>query len=291
MFDSLKQPDPQRDKLDDPLVGSLFHTIEYTISDIINKINNVNDLSDSEIKNIIIRQHDIILNYDLFLINKETRSQVLKLFTNKKFLKNLMEVIRQLSLTRHEIVCLNKLAYDYYLLPNKDQEISDYLYKSCTEVNGKQVIVLSGIYGLHNAEMLTIIRNSTFKEEKAVHRVNTFILKCNLELSVDQIVSTYCYLFERFTRVFIYTMLESRPSGLSTEGYKKFDNISIALLAMLDSLPKHDMNKVLLDYGYTLMNIRYKYQPRFSLKTATSYPRIVQEIENIEVGYDDIIIP
>ena len=66
--------------------GSLFHSIEYEISDIINKIENIDNLNENDIKQIIIRQHNMILNYDLFLMSPDTRAEAQILFTNKKFL-------------------------------------------------------------------------------------------------------------------------------------------------------------------------------------------------------------
>lgn len=290
MFDSLKQPDPRHDKLDQCLTGSFFRTIEYEISDLVKKIENIDNIDEKEIRDIIIRQHQMILNYDLFLSTPETRSQTLKLFTNKKFLFILQDTIKVIQLSRHEIICLNKLAYDYYILPDKDQEISDLLYGSTIVVNLKQVTVLSGIYGLHNAQILAIIRNSTFTEQKAVHRVNTYLIRCNLDLTVDQIVSTYCYLFERFTDTFIYTMLEPRPSDLTEVQYKKYDNISLAILRMMDSLTSSDIQKLLLDYGFTLMNANVK-SVRFSFKTIKAYPRITSQLNIIDLNYPEINIP
>ena len=292
MFDSLKQPDPRHDKLDTVLSGSLFHTIEYEIDDLLNKMSNIDNVEEREIRDIIIRQHSMILNYDLFFSDHETRSKILGLFTNKKFLRILLDTIKVIQLSRHEIVCLNKLAYDYYILPNKDQEVSDLLYGSTIVVNYKQVTVLSGIYGIHNAQMLAIIRNSTFIEQKAVHRVNTYLIKCNIDLTVDQIVSTYCYLFERFTDIFIYTMLESRPSNLDMSQYKKYDNISLAILRMMDSLESSDINRLLLDYGFTLMNMNIEnISVRFSFKSVQGYPRIIAQLNSIEVNYPEVNIP
>ena len=206
LFPSLV-PDDKDKKLDTLQQGSLFHSIEYELTGIINKINNINNLDDKEIRDIIGRQHSMILNYDLFLQSNETRMQALYLFTNERFLKNFLEVIRILDLSKHEIICLNKIAYDYYILENKDQRIADLLYRLTTEVNGKQVTVLSGILGISGAQILAMIRNSSFKIEKCIHRVNTYIIKCNLDLTVQNIVDIYCFFFERFTYVFIYTMM------------------------------------------------------------------------------------
>ena len=90
----------------------LFHTIEYKMNDIVEKIENIDKFDEKEIKEIIIRQHQMILNYDNFLSSKESRSLALKLFTNKRFLICFLDVIRLLSINEHEKICINKLAYD-----------------------------------------------------------------------------------------------------------------------------------------------------------------------------------
>ena len=270
--------------------GSLFHSIEYEISDIINKIENINNLNENEIRQIIIRQHNMILNYDLFLTSPDTRAEAQMLFTNKKFLLCFLDVIRLLDLSQHEKTCVNKLAYDYYILPNNDPEISSLLYKLTTEVNGKEVIVLSGILGIQEARILAMIRNSSFKEEKNIHRVNTYIVKCNFDLSVKDIINIYYHLFERFTSVFTFTMMESKPIELSAFENKKFDNISIAILEMLNSLPESDIRKVINDYAFTIKMVKADTIVRFSIKSAARFTRVISIVKQTEIA-ENMVIP
>ena len=292
LFPSLyNDNDKSFDDLNQLQQGSLFHSIEYELSDIVKKIKNIENLNESEIKKIIIRQHSMILNYDLFLMSNETRQDAQTLFKNEKFLKCFLDVIRLISLSSHEKICINKLAYDYYINPyGCDSRVCDLLYQLTTEVNGREVIVLSGILGLRNAQILSMIRNSTFNIEKAVHRVNTFLVKCNNDLSVSNIVSIYCHLFERFTDVFIYTMMESKPNSMTPLMKKKYDNISIAILEMMNSLTSTDIRKVLYDYGYILSMVKVNTKIRFALRTAERYNRIISVIKSIEIQ-DNIKIP
>lgn len=289
LFPSFHVGDKSRN-LDEVKQGSLFHSIEYELSGIINKINNIDTLNEDEIKNIIIRQHSMILNYDLFLMSSETRFQAQKLFTNKRFLLCFLDVIRLLDLTQHEKICINKLAYDYYITPNKDNEISTLLYQLTTEVNGKEVIVLSSILGMNNARVLAMIRNSSFKEEKCIHRVNTFIIKCNIELSIKDIIAIYCSLFDRFTNLFVFTMMESKPNNLISEEDKKFDYISIALLEMLNTMNSIDIRKVINDYAFTLKMVKVNTTVRFAIKSVVRFDRIISIIREVEIA-ENIIIP
>ena len=289
-FPSLHSEDNKSSELNKLQQGSLFHTIEYELSDIVNKITNINNLDEKEIKDIIIRQHSMILNYDLFLMSPDTRMQAQVLFTNKKFLKCFLDVIRLINISQHEKICINKLAYDYYILRDNDLEISNLLYQLTTEVNGKEVVSLSSILGMNESRILAMIRNSSFKEEKAIHRVNTYIIKCNFDLSVKDIITIYYYLFERFTNLFTYSMMEAKPSNLSAIENKKFDNISIALLEMLNSLPEMDIRRVINDYAFTLKMVKIDTVVRFAIKSAVRFTRIISVVKQVEIA-EDIIIP
>lgn len=238
---------------------------------------------------IIRRQHSMILNYDLFLTSNDTRDKALQLFTNKRFLQCFLNVIRLLDISIHEKVCLNKLAYDYYLLEDKDPVVSDMLYRLTTEVNGKEIVVLSGIIGLKNAQILSMIKHSTFKEDKSVQRVNKFLVKCGLDLSVQNMIDIFLHLYDRFTPVFCYTMLIGRPSIMTVQEKTKFDNISIAMLDILNSVSSDDIRKVLNNYAY-LLNTPGTRRVRFSMHGLAAYPRISAVINSIEIqGPYDII--
>lgn len=290
LFSSLSNDDKSLENLNNLQQGSFFKTIEYQLSDIVQKIKNIDSLNKEEIKQIIIRQHSMILNYDLFLASNETRQEAQLLFTNKIFLQCFLEVIRLIELSLHEKICINKLAYDYYINPNmKDKEISDLLYRLTTEVNGTEVVVLSGIIGLDDAQKLSMIKNSTFNVEKAVHRVNTFLIKSNYELTVAAVSSIYSYLFDKFTEVFLYTMLES-DEYLDSRYKKKFDTISITILEMLNSLPSKDITKILYDYAFILNRVKVGTRVRFAIITAERYSRIIEIIKNIQIQ-DNLYIP
>ncbi|MBR6289436.1 MAG: hypothetical protein IKR19_08875 [Acholeplasmatales bacterium] len=286
LFPSLNKSreDNSLDKLNEKIKGNLFKTVEYEISGLLMKIDHLDDIDSNILKEIILKQHSMILNYDLFLLNRDTRSQALKLFTNRKFLKAFLEVAGVLSLSDHEKICLNKIAYDYYTYMQKDPEISDMLYQLTTWVNNKEVLVLSGMIGMNGAKILAMIRNSSFKEEKCIHRVNTFIIRCGIDMSVQDIINIVCFLFKRFTPVFVYTMLETKPAGLTNDQSNRFDAISIAILSILDSMDSYSIKKVLYDYAYNLNMVRVGTLVRFSLHTLDSrYERIIKIINEIEI--------
>ena len=277
----VKSPDSKMNKVKET---NLFHTIEYEIDTIVSKIRNIDNIDDNHIKDIIKRQHSLILNYDLFLMDSETRKEAQTLFSNKRFLSNLLDIIGLLDISYHEKICLNKLAYDYYQNDIKDQEVSNLLFQLTTSVNGKDVVVLSGILGMSGAKTLAMIRNSSFKEEKCIHRVNTYIIKCGMNLSTQSIINIYCFLFDRFSTLFNYTMLESAPPELSLT-HSEMDNyngISLAIIAILDSMTSNDILTVVRNYAYMINNVSVNVIPRFRLDTIQNQ-RIKEVVTQVKV--------
>lgn len=266
----------------------VFESIEYKISQIVEKIKSIDQLNENEIKHIIVRQHSMILNYDLFLANE--RKYALELFTNKRFLKILLDIIGTIDLSNHEIVCINKLAYDYYVSKNKDKEVSDLLMELSYFINNKTAIRLSAIYGIKGGRILAMISKSAFNPDKNINRVNRFIVKSNISLSVKDIIDTYCILYNHFTDPIIYTMLEVRPVGLSTVENDRFTAISKAMMILLNSMTSSDIHKVLSNYIYVLQlsNINIT---RFSIKDTAikgNLDRIANIISQLEFEIEDI---
>lgn len=277
----VKSPDSKINKVKET---NLFHTIEYEFDTIVSKIKNIDNIDDNHIKDIIKRQHSLILNYDLFLMDSETRKEAQTLFSNKRFLSNLLDIIGLLDISYHEKICLNKLAYDYYQNDIKDPEVSNLLFQLTTAVNGKDVVVLSGILGMSGAKTLAMIRNSSFKEEKCIHRVNTYIIKCGMNLSTQSIINIYCFLFDRFSTLFNYTMLESSPSELSLtpSELNNYNSISLAIIAILDSMTSNDILTVIRNYAYMITNVSVNVVPRFRLDTIQN-PRIKEAVTQVKV--------
>ena len=278
--------------LDKPIERRLFTNIEYDIQDIVYMITNIDKFDREQIKRAIVNQHSLILNYDLFLQNSTTRKYAQTIFSNKLFLECFMEVAGTLKLTTHEITCINKLAYDYFILENKDEEISNLLFQITTWIN-KDIKCnggLSGILGVNGARNLIMIRYSAFNKEKVVKRVNRFIVRCGIELTVQDIINIYCYLFaDHISPLIIYTLIESKPVGLSDELSNRFDAISFAILAILESMTSHDIKKVLHEYYFVIQKNQYK-AVRFSLRSAGFYPRIINIVKELEIS-DNILIP
>lgn len=279
-------------KKDEVINKPIFTSVEYTIDTIVDKIINIEELDKEEIKSIIIRQHRLILNYDLFLSSRKTRMYAQRLFSDAKFLEIFYSIIGLLDLSEHEMMCLNKLAYDYYIIPEKDNRVSELLLAICNATNNIEVIKLSSKLSIPNARILSMISRSTFRVEKKIKRINNFLVKCNADLSAQDILDIMFILYDRFTDPIIYTMLESKPDNLTPEQSVRFDTISSVIITILDSMTSANIKKVLYDYAFLLrLKFNGDVKVRFSMKTIPN-PRIQSIIQEIETDpIDKLIVP
>ena len=283
-----------RSEADDPLkqiVKSPIKTIEYTIEEIAARIDSIDTFDDEEIKNIIKRQHEIFLNYNLFISIPEKRRSLQKLFTNLRFLKIFNSIIGKIELSNEEVICANKLCYDYYISLSRDKDIVNEFMILSSIINFDLSIKLTPMLGVDNAKALAMIYNSTFLMEKKVHRVNYFIMNYSFtDLSVQDIVNIYCILFDKdFTKVFISMMLETKNPTYSNAVVKRFDDISSAIVSIVDSLPSKDIQMLMLDYG-NYLKINNIMNVRFAMKTLVGKERILNCINQVEIS-SGLIIP
>ena len=273
-----------------------FKTVEYQLSTIVEKIKDIDNLNEEEIKQIIIRQYPTILNYDLFLSVPETRNAALELFTNKRFLVLFFDVVGLLDLSESQKICINKLVYDYYSLPEKDNEICELLLSISYVTNNRLVIRLSAILGVNGARILSMVANSSFRIDKKVHRINTFIIRCGIKLSVQNVVDIYLTIFDKYKDLFINSMLES-IEHLSIEDQSNdiirsnFNTISTALYTILDSMVSKDVEQILLNYVYALQILPSDVKIRFSFKNIINMSDRMKKIRD-NVEYETgLIIP
>lgn len=264
-------------------------TMEYTVESLVEKLTNGDTLTDEEIQGIIYRQLDMLLNYDLFFAQSETREVAQKLFTNERFLRALLAAIHNVNLNRHQIVCCNKLAFDYCRLHGVNNQIGELLLQLSYGVNRNMVLGLSGIVGFHHAMYMAMIRNSSFVEAKNVSRINNFLIRNITDCTAQNIVDIYSKMFSRVTVLFVTTMNELPSLSFTKEEKRIYDLISISMVAILDNMTSVEMEKVLVNYGTDHFLNRSDKAVRFSLQNLDGYPRIARVIKKIEE--DGIYIP
>ena len=268
-----------------------FTCIEYTIDTLVHKLESVDDLSDKELQDIIYRQYNTILDYDLFLQDKG-RIVMQTLFQNERFLKNLIIGVSNVSLTEHQVICCNKLAYDYIVynktipISEKFTKVSKLLLDLSAKVNNKTVLILSAIVDMESAKNIAMVRLSSFKEDVNVDRLNDLLIKSEAELSQQTIMDIYSKLFNRVSTLFSTTMFQTPPKG-NEKQMKIYNNITMVMIYILDTMTTSDIIEVLKNYG-VLYRMKGNPPVRFSFyELHESYLRIKNAYHAaVAEGYD-----
>ena len=79
-------------------------------------------------------------------------------------------------------------------------------------------------------------------------------------------------------------MLESAPSELSLtpNELNNYNSISLAIIAILDSMTSNDILAVVRNYAYMITNVSVNVVPRFRLDTIQN-PRIKEAVTQVKV--------
>lgn len=164
---------------------NFFEATKFDIIDIINRV--YKDKNYDKLETIIYNNHSIIFNYDLFSGNYLEDMKIL--FTDSKFLDCILRIIGKCDLTKNEIICINKIVYDYMTYSNFDLQPD----------NLENIVQFSIIYKLFNisciinrtlindlisfkltsneAKLLALVGNSDFHERNIINRVDDILIK------------------------------------------------------------------------------------------------------------------
>ena len=281
-FDSIS------DEVESPFVGVV--TVEQSVVHLVDKLKHVENLSDYDIIQIICSQFNLLLDYDFFFANVENRAIAQKVFTNERFLLKFLSVASTLHLGHHQIICCNKIAYDYTKLHGVENRIGELLLQLSAMVNRQMVLQLSGIIGEASAKYLAMVRNSSFVEVKNVKRVTNFLIYTLTGYKAKDLLNIYIRLFSRMTTLFVETMNYIPPIS-TPEEEKNNQTISIAMISILMNMSSVEMRKMLVSYGSDYILNRKNGMVRFSLQGLNGeYQRITDIVENIE-AIEEIRIP
>lgn len=281
--------------------GDLFTTVEYSIDSFLRKIEK-GELSDIYIQNKILYSGDILTNYDNF-VNPATREVFQKLWTNVKFLENFLFVASNMNISfdLNSIICINKIAYDYYCPNNttvkelKDSQVLNLLLAISDSVNRTLITVLTKVMNYDTARFFALVYRSSSKQEECIKRVNDCIIGLGQQFSVDDIIYIYSKMYDdNFGTLFIHTMINCKiDENLKNNsvGMLNYQNISKAIVDILESMTTRDIEKVLKRYS-TYISLTNSQIIRFSLKDlpSTIYPRIVSMCFHL-IKDEDVFIP
>lgn len=269
-------------------IGVSFTTIEYTNISFLENIKN-GKLSDIKIRDVI--KYGNYLDYDNFN-NAKTRAIFQELWTNIRFINNVLTLLNIdenfLNMAR-KIYCtsINKIVYDYYSDTSieKDSDVLDTLLRIAYIVNYKYILRLSSMVGDKTASFICLGRFSSFDKRKCVERLNSFIINLGYDFSVNDIIKIYSIFYlDSFTEVFINTMFDTNQESINNQ----YDNISLALLYILEDMNSGEISKVLRAYSSNIMLLNLDKKLRFSMKNiAEEFIKIKNVISDLEFrGYN-----
>lgn len=273
-------------------IGVNFSTIEYTYDSFLKSLDTMGDF---KIREII--QYGDYLDYDNFN-NPKTRSVFKQLWTNKRFLENLLGLLERNKVFLNKarnlyMISINKIIYDYYIASmneQKDSDIMNLLLKIADVMDYNYILRLSTITDTTSAKFLALSRFSSFDKRKCINRLNEFIMNIGYEFSIKNIIYIYQVFYDsNFSELFNATMLEVDNYNPENENSRKmYDNISYAIINILNSMAGEEMRITLKSYASYLMliNLNDNSSIRFSLKNLDPvFRRVSENVEFVSCTY------
>lgn len=294
-FESLDSMD---NTIESAPIGLKISTIEYSFDSFLQKISD-GVLSDVVIQNNIRQGLSQYLNYDNFK-NPGTSKQFIGLWTNKRFLSNLLEILNTdksvLSKVRSLYTrTINVITYDYYAEQfnkessvNWDSEVCNLLISISTTVNYNYILPMTTIIPPNNAVFIAMSRFSSFDNTIAIKRFNDMIIGSGIDLSIKDIIYIYSIFFsEKFSSLFNITMTTVTKSFADTNQKKIYDNISLAMIYIVNSIPSTEIETVLKKYSLYISFLDKKCS-RFSFRNLSEEFSRINIVVNklLEEGYD-----
>lgn len=237
------------------------------------KLINIDQMSDKEAFELIKKNYDSILS-DTF-VNQDI--DILNLFKNERFLILMIQVMSSLtSISHSNRVYCNKIAYDYLTLSDTKEEIKNLMFTLSKTVNKDIIPLLLGLQLPNDlAAYLALARFSSLKETINIRRLNLIMMTSSIEIMTEQnIVWIYEKLFDNITILFeaiMFDVYEDINSSMS----EIYSRISLAVLDILDNMPMHSIQKVLMSYIGDYNALYNTHNVRFSMRSLSNdYQRI-----------------
>lgn len=227
---------------------NLFVSNEVRRALLIDQLKNVNAMNDDQIKNMIMKNYAIMLNYDHFLCDIINKEYCMDLFTNERFLICFLSVLNFLNLDNNQIICFNKIVLAI-MKDNPNCKYLDLLKQIASQLDKNRILQLSAILGIEKSKELTIIGNSSFMFYRRAIKIHNYLMNLNIDLSVQNIVDIFLLFFKSsYSQIFTALM---NLNLIDPNKYKMYDNITIALFEIINSMSIYDMYKVFYDYLYS----------------------------------------
>ena len=278
-------------------IGVKFSVVEYKSDSFLQKILD-GTLSNNKIETEIMIGYRKYFDYDNFN-DPNLRPVFQALWTNLQFLKCVLRVLEDnvviLSEVRfHYIITINKIAYDYYsdnLNEMKDSEVLNTLFAIVDKVNINYILPLSSIMDKPVARFISMAKFSSFEYKESIKRLNKFITCLGYDFSIKDIIYIYGIFYsDNFSTLFITTIMDYQQEFLNPLENKMYDNISLALLYILNSMESVEIYKSIRRYVEYIMLMNVSTKVRFSLNNlAEDFSRVNNVVETLK--YDGFEVP
>lgn len=283
----------------------------FNISILRQNIDNINEMSDGELRRFIARSFKSILK-NLFESPSESQKYI-KTFQNMRFLEAMIDVVSSIGyIDKIDIIRCNTICYHYMILPEqwidnmtghtiyKDHAVMNRMIELCSIINRDKLPRLLGL-GLSSklTNILAIARNSDIDLRVCVERVNFILVRQPKSIMTEEMLEDiYMILYDiynEFDRVFTYVMFDC-VSDANDRNIEDIETISSTLnLAILNIMQKHLDSKIiraiLMNYAEA-KNIVYPNKPvRFSLSNLSGdYDRINEIVHELAYNHQ-IYVP
>ena len=280
IFKSLENVHQENDTK--PVVNARFSVVEYYYDSFLKKINDCT-LSDYKIRENIVNNLEDFCDYDNFQ-NANTRLVFQEMWRNKRFLtafKTALPDIRN-RINRYYTTDICIVAYDYYAMPDKDEEVANLLLDIVAELLNNIVIPLTSIMDRMSALFIAMSRYSSFQQKICASRVNKYIIKLGYDFSVNNIIYIYSKLYaNNFSQLFNVTMTNP-VEGLEGGHLTNYNRMNVAILTILDSMSEAEMETVLKNYAAVFELMKDSGKVRFSLHNISEdFARVKRKVEEV----------
>ncbi len=254
------------------------------------RLYNFNNYSDQEIYNTILGSITMILT-EIFTNKNDNKADYLKLITNKRFLTIFIRAVDSYGakLTYDEKIRCNKLAYEYLIDENGDEEIRSLFFSLSKVVNRESVSLLTSI-GIPEklADYFALARYSSQKEVVNVKRLNFLLMNSDPELiNLQMIIYIYEKLFDHVLPLFEGIMTDSIDDDadyMTDEMWLVYSNISLAILEIVNNMPSEMIMTILRAYNETYYKLYGDVKPRFNINgISDDYIRILRCLEFLKM--------
>lgn len=258
--------------------------INKNLLDMIIDNGTINNYSDEQLYALVSNNlRGLLLN-----IFERKDQRYIKMIISDRFLRVLINVVRNIEVDYMNKIYLNKLCYDYLTLDDnsKNPIISDLIYHLAKITNKTHIPLLVGL-GIPEkiACYVVLSRFSTNNEFINITRMNFVIMTANVELTEQMIVDIYQNLFDRVTQLFEATMLDVIDTNEEwyTEAIDERNSlITLSVLDILNSLPSDAIIRVLEDY------MRLYHTSYSGKETRCSLRALSSDYERIRIIVDDM---